>query len=63
MLVELVKVDVDFYLYMVIEYGLNKLFLNIPVNDDYFIGLLNYDNVGGTDTAGLLIKLKQSSEA
>lgn len=34
----------------------------MPVND-YFIGLLNYDNVGGTETASLLLKLKQSSVA
>ena len=62
MLVELFKVVVDFYLYVVLEKGFNKVFLNIP-EYDCLIGLLNYYDVSGTDTAGLLVKLKQSSEA
>ena len=62
MLVELDKVVIDFYLYVELEKGFNKVFLNI-LEYDYLIGLLNYYDEGGTDTAGLLIKLKQSSEA
>ena len=62
MLVELFNIVVDFYLYVVLEKGFNKVFLNIP-EYDCLIGLLNYYNVGGTDPAGLLLKLKKSSEA